>query len=219
MQADGICCLTKEVSPRCPIRIRCATIGAPLLWWLSRKDESQLKTKRLVIDSMLVAVFFVFSNYLSVNLAGIRISLDVLPVVVAAALYGPMDGLIVGFIGNLLFQLAGPYGISATTVLWAAPDAVRGLLFGIFLKGKCLSMTPLHLIAALIGVALVFTTVTTAVMYVDCLVYKYSFAAYAPFILVRYVTGVAVAVLTAVILPHLIRALDKITGANGGKTE
>lgn len=176
-----------------------------------------MKTKRLVIDSMLVAIYFVLSNYLSANLAGIRITLDVLPVIVAAALYGPMDGLIVGIVGNLLFQLVGPYGISVTTFLWAVPDAVRGLLAGLFLKGKCPVMMSRRLVAALIGISLVFTTLTTGVMYVDCLVYKYAFAAYAPFILVRYVTGVVIAVLTAAILPQLIRMLEKITGANGGK--
>lgn len=166
---------------------------------------------------MLVAIYFVLSNYLSANLAGIRITLDVLPVIVAAALYGPVDGLIVGIVGNLLFQLVGPYGISATTFLWAVPDAVRGLLAGLFLKGKkCPVMKSRRLVAALIGISLVFTTLTTGVMYVDCLVYKYAFAAYAPFILVRYVTGVVIAVLTAAILPQLIRMLKKITSTNGG---
>lgn len=177
-----------------------------------------MKTKRLVIDSMLVAIYFVLSNYLSVNLAGIRITLDVVPVIVAAALYGPADGLIVGIIGNLLFQLAGPYGISATTIFWAAPDAVRGLLAGLFFKGKCPRMMPLRLVATLVGISLVFTTLTTGVMYVDCLVYKYAFSAYAPFILIRYVTGVVIAVLTATILPQLIRAIEKITVANAEVT-
>lgn len=166
---------------------------------------------------MLVAIFFVLSNYISVNMAGIRITLDILPVVVAAALFGPVDALIVGFVGNLLFQLAGPYGISATTVLWAVPDAVRGLLAGLLLRGGRAAAAPKRLIAPLVGISLVFTTVTTGVMYVDCLVYQYSFAAYAPFILARYVIGVVIAVLTALILPHLIKALEKISAVNGGQ--
>ena len=84
-----------------------------------------MKTKQLVIDAMLVAVYYVLSSYLSVNLGGLRVTLDVLPVAVAAALFGPVNGLVVGFVGNFLFQLAGPYGISVTTVLWALPDAAR----------------------------------------------------------------------------------------------
>ena len=56
---------------------------------------------------MLVAVYYVLSSYLSVNLAGIRITLDVLPVAVAAALYGPVNGMIVGFVGNYRLELDG----------------------------------------------------------------------------------------------------------------
>lgn len=168
-----------------------------------------MKTKRLVADAMLIAVYFVLSNYFAVNLAGIRITLDVLPILVAAALFGPLDGAIVGFIGNFLFQLVGPYGISATTFLWALPDAVRGLLAGVLLKKRWNAMSKPRLMAVLILIALLFTTVTTGVMYVDCLVFKYSFAAYTPFILTRYVTGVIIAVVVALIFQPLERAVER----------
>lgn len=158
---------------------------------------------------MLVAIYFVLSNYFAINLAGIRITLDVLPILVAAALFGPVDAFIVGFIGNFLFQLVGPYGISATTFLWALPDGIRGLLLGVLLKSKWKAMSKPRLIAILVTVAVVFTTVTTGVMYLDCLVYEYSFAAYAPYILIRYVMGIVVAVLSAFLVPPLWRALDK----------
>lgn len=166
---------------------------------------------------MLVAVYYVLSSYLSVNLAGIRITLDVLPVAVAAALYGPVNGMIVGFVGNFLFQLAGPYGLSVTTVLWAMPDAVRGLLAGVLLShGKWAAKSFFKLAAGLSTVSLVFTTLTTGVMYVDCLVYKYAFAAYAPFIVTRYILGIAVAVLLAGILPPVLKALRKTGNLYGG---
>ena len=178
-----------------------------------------LKTKRLVIDAMLTAIYFVLSTYLSVNLSGIRLSLDVLPVLVAAALCGPVDGLIVGFLGNFLFQLAGPYGISITTILWALPDAVRGLIAGSLLScGRWQGKKYSRLAPTLAAVSLVFTALTTGVMYVDCLVYKYSFAAYAPFILVRFIAGVAVAAICAAILPPLLRALVKAGFDPGGET-
>ena len=170
-----------------------------------------MKTKRLVIDAMLVAVYFVLSNYLSVNLAGIRVALDVLPVLVSAALFGPVDAFIVGFIGNLLFQLAGPYGISATTFLWALPDGLRGLMLGFLLRGRWQNLSRPRMIVYLIITSLVFTTFTTGVMYIDCLVYQYSFAAYAPFILVRYAVGAVLAVFCAFVLPPLLTPLSRIT--------
>ena len=162
---------------------------------------------------MLVAIFFVLSNYLSINLAGMRITLDVLPVIVAAALYGPVDAAIVGAAGYFLFQLAGPYGISVTTPLWCLPDLIRGLLAGLALKNRWQSMSPARLILTLCCVSLLFTATTTGVMYLDCVIIGYSFAAYAPFVLTRLIAGLAVAVITALILPPLGRALQK----NGGK--
>ena len=166
---------------------------------------------------MLVAIYYVLSSYLSVNLPGIRVTLDVLPVAVAAALYGPVNGLVVGFVGNFLFQLAGPYGLSVTTVLWAMPDAVRGLLAGLLLgSGKWALKSFFGLAAGLSAVSLVFTALTTGVMYVDCLIFKYAFAAYAPFILTRFIVGIAVAVLLAGILPPLLRALQKTGIRYGG---
>lgn len=175
-----------------------------------------MKTKRLVADAMLIAVYFVLSNYLAVNLAGIRITLDVLPILVAAVMFGPIDGMIVGFAGNFLFQLAGPYGISVTTVLWALPDAVRGLMAGVLLKNRWQAMSRSRMIVMLILIAIVFTTVTTGVMYVDCLVFKYSFAAYTPYILIRYCTSIVIALLLAFVLPPLFRALEKSINTTGG---
>lgn len=175
-----------------------------------------MKTKRIAVDAMLIAMYFVLGNYLALNLGGIRITLDVVPVIVGAALFGPADGLIIGLMGNFLFQLAGPYGISATTILWVLPDALRGLLAGILLRGWRRTTGP-RMGAALIMVSLAATTLTTGVMYADCLIYQYSFEIYAPLILWRYIIGVVVAVLTTLALPPLLKALDKAIGRpNGG---
>lgn len=179
-----------------------------------------MKTKRLVMDAMLVALYFVFSCYLSVNLPGIRLTLDLLPVLVAAMLFGPVDGAIVGFIGNCLFQLTGPYGISVTTVLWALPEAVRGIAIGITLgKGKWQTMPMPKIMTTLIIISVVFTSLTTGVMYVDCLIFKYSFLAYSPYIIARYTAGVIIAALSSFMLLPLVRALDKTVNCAGGSDE
>ena len=169
-----------------------------------------MRTKRLVIDAMLVAMYVVLSNFVAINLGGIRITIDLLPIAVGAMLYGPVDGLIIGFLGNFLFQLLGPYGISVTTVLWALPDAVRGLLIGLFAL-KCPKPEVKRLMIALTVISVISTTVTTGVMYVDCLIFKYSFAAYSPYILARYAAGIIVAVVLSLVLIPLLKELRKIT--------
>ena len=168
-----------------------------------------MKTRRITADAVLIAMYFLLGNYFAINLGGIRLTLDVLPIIVGACLFGPIDGMIIGLFGNFLFQLIGPYGISATTVLWMLPDCLWGLLTGLLLKNASTAST-LRRITVLSLSSLAVTTLTTGVMYVDCLVYKYSFAAYTPFILWRYIAGIIISVLIALVLPPLLKALEHI---------
>ena len=88
------------------------------------------KTKRLALDAMLAAMFVVLSLF-SINLPGMKITLDSLPILVGAALLGPLDGLAVGLIGSFLNQMI-TYGFTATTLLWILPPILTALrrLFG-----------------------------------------------------------------------------------------
>ena len=61
-------------------------------------------TKRLVIDALLVALFFVLSMF-AVEIAGVKITFVSLPTVVCALLYGPVDACIVGLLGAFLEQM------------------------------------------------------------------------------------------------------------------
>lgn len=178
-----------------------------------------MKTKRLVTDAMLIAMYFLLSNYFAVNLGSIRLTLDILPIIVGAALFGPLDGLFIGLIGNFLFQLAGPYGLSITTPLWMLPDGIRGLLTGLFLCRRWGKMKTPKLTMGLLIISLIITTLTTGVMYVDCLVFQYSFAAYAPFVIWRYAASVLVSILIALFLIPLLKAMSRVVKINGGEPQ
>ena len=171
-----------------------------------------MTTKRLVTNAMLAAVYVVLSNYVALPLGPMKLTLDGLPIVLAALLFGPVDGLLVGLIGNLLSQLLGPYGVSATTFLWAIPDGVRGLLVGLYgrLRGPELKRTGLGVL--FVVTALVVTGLTTAVMYVDCLVYRYSFLTYSPYILWRVLAGILVAAVFTAVVPPLLTLLRRALG-------
>ncbi|MFB0921329.1 MAG: folate family ECF transporter S component [Oscillospiraceae bacterium] len=174
-----------------------------------------MKTRRITADAVLIAMYFLLSNYFAINLGGIRLTLDVLPIIVGACLFGPIDGMVIGLFGNFLFQLIGPYGISVTTPLWMLPDGFWGLFTGLFMW-NALEASKLRRIIVLCLIALAVTTLTTGVMYVDCLVFKYSFAAYAPFVLWRYIAGLVISALIALVLTPLLKALEHIFVKSGG---
>lgn len=169
-----------------------------------------MKTRRLVTDALCAAIYVVLSNLVGLNLGPVKLSLDGFPILLGAVLFGPVDGFVIGFLGNFISQLLGPYGISATTVLWALPPAVLGLFVGFGAKKlghKALSVKTAGLMV-FIGL-LIDTTLTTGVMWVDCLVYQYSFVTYAPYIIWRYAADVIKAVVYALLLPPVARALRK----------
>ena len=85
-------------------------------------------TKRLVTDGLCAALYVVLSSFLSLNLGPIKLSISGLPVILAALLFGPADGLTVGLLGGFLGQLTGPYGVSVTTPLWMLPVGVLGFI-------------------------------------------------------------------------------------------
>jgi ECF transporter S component (folate family) len=88
-------------------------------------------TRRLVLDAVLIALYIVLA-FFKIQLGNIlRFNMASFAVVMCAVAFGPVDGLIVGFLGEFLAQILGPYGLTPTTVLWALPEAIRGGLLGL----------------------------------------------------------------------------------------
>lgn len=100
----------------------------------SMYESSIHSTRRLVILAMMVAANVVLSRFLSISLWNLKIGFAFVPVVVAAILFGPVAGGIVGavgdYIGATLFPI-GQYfpGFTVTAFL-------VGAVYGIFLHKK-----------------------------------------------------------------------------------
>ena len=94
-------------------------------------SNKRMSTKLIVIMGLLVAMEIVLNRFLSVNAWNIKIGFSFLPVVIAAIVYGPVYGAIVGglgdFLGAIMFPI-GQYfpGFTLTAVL-------MGLVWGFFL--------------------------------------------------------------------------------------
>ena len=95
------------------------------------KKTSALSTRTLVSLAALVAMEIVLSRFLSISAWNTKIGFSFVPVVVAAMLYGPIAGGIVGalgdFIGAILFPIGAYFpGFTLTAFL-------MGVVFGFFL--------------------------------------------------------------------------------------
>ncbi len=106
------------------------------------KKQTKTKTNRAVLRitmiGMLAAVYYVLS-LLSIPVGELlKFSIDSLPIIVGGMLFGPVDGMLIGGIGELLNQLIGPNsaGLDWSTPLWLIPPIARGLLVGLFLNTR-----------------------------------------------------------------------------------
>lgn len=90
-----------------------------------------MTTKRLVINAALISLYVVLRFFNIPVGNSFRFTLAPFPVILCALLYGPVDGLIVGLLGEFLSQILGPYGLTPTTLLWCLGETVRGGVLGL----------------------------------------------------------------------------------------
>lgn len=164
------------------------------------------KTRRLAMDAMLVAMYVVLSM-VSIKLPNMKITLDSLPILVAAALLGPIDGMAVGLLGSFINQML-TYGLTVTTPLWILPAGVRGVIVGLCAKRHSFDMGVKETETVTILSALVVTALNTGVMYVDSVIFGYYSWAYVfGAVIPRVIAGILTAAVFAAILPTLVRVL------------
>lgn len=95
------------------------------------QNKGKMATKRLVINAVLISIYVVLRFF---NLSfgeSFRFTLASFPVILCALLYGPVDGLLVGLLGEFLSQVLGPYGLTPTTLLWCLGETLRGGTLGL----------------------------------------------------------------------------------------
>ncbi len=119
-----------------------AVLGAALVcmgWVRARREEksrAQMSLRVLTVLAMLLAMTVVFDRFpgLSIKTPGWKIGFAFLPPMIAAMLYGPLEGALVyalaDFIGAVLFPF-GPYHPGFTVIA-----AVMGFVMGLFLNKK-----------------------------------------------------------------------------------
>ena len=90
----------------------------------------KFNTKTICRIAILAALYVPLAVFASIQIGNVRISFGSLPVVVSALLFGPVESILVAAVGEFFKQLL-TYGITATTVLYLIPPALRGAIIGV----------------------------------------------------------------------------------------
>ena len=167
------------------------------------KSRSYIYIYKICTLALLIAMMFLLKRTIAIETPYIKINFASLPIVLAAMMFGPLEGAVVAVIGEFIVQVIGPYGLMPTTFIWIWPPAIRPLVVGgiaMWLHratGKRLEQRPVICYVACVLGAMLTTTGNT-------------FFAPALFITpARYVTGVITAVVVATACIPLMHGLRR----------
>lgn len=165
-----------------------------------------MKIRKLTINSLLIAMCAILGSF-SIDLGNIKISLETIPVILAGLLFGPFEGMSVGFVGTFIYQLLR-YGISVTTILWMLPYMICGLIIGFYSKINNYSLNKKQMIFIIVIAELVVTSLNTIVLYIDSKIFGYySYAYIFGSLVFRYISCILRSIVFASIMPSLIDLL------------
>ena len=184
---------------------------------MSKNTHSRFPAKRLAVNAAMIALYFTISM-LAIPIGGFKLTFEHLPVILSAVLFGPLDALIVGALGELINQLL-TYGITPTTILWMAPAMFRGLSMGLFAilipkhfgREAILSKKlPVAFIVCCIISGLICSLINTYTLYVDSKMYGYyTYAMVFGVLWIRLGSSAISSVLMSVVSKPVIHSLRK----------
>ena len=168
-----------------------------------------MNTKRLTFNAVLAAMCAALGT-ISLDFGNLKLTFESFPVIVAALLFGPVDAMLVGGIGTLLYQVLR-YGITVTTPLWILPYILCGLVVGLYAKWHRFDLDKIRMgIIIFTGSILIFL-LDTLVLYVDSKVYGYySFVYIFGTIVPRTLICLAKAAVFTAVMPVLLDAARKV---------
>ena len=177
----------------------------------------QNKTKRMATNAMLAALYFALSM-LAIPVGGLKLTFEHLPIIIAALMFGPVDALVIGALGELANQMM-TYGFTVTTVLWMAPAMFRGLSMGLcakFLSKYVGANTviekklPLAFLVTCVISGLICSLLNTFTLYVDSKMFGYySYAMVFGVLWIRLAASAVSSVVMAVAAKPVLAAMRK----------
>lgn len=176
---------------------------------MNKKELS--KAQHLAIDGVLAALAVVL-GFASIRIGNImKITLEDLPVIFAALLFGPADGAAVAAVGIFLYQLLS-FGITVTTPLWIVPFVVTGLIIGAFAKKAGFNNSRKQLVILFLAAELMIWAMNTGAIYADSKIYGYYYPTIITgMLLIRAVTAVIKGIVLGMLSYPVLRILSRVT--------
>jgi uncharacterized membrane protein len=164
------------------------------------------------MDAVLAAMVVVL-GFTSIRIGNImKVSLEDFPVLIAALMFGPADGMIVAGIGILLYQLLS-FGITATTILWILPFVVVGGLAGLYAKKYNFNNDRKQILIIFLICEILICLLNTVAIYADSKIFGYYYPTIITgMIAIRLVTAVGKGIVLGIVSTPLLKALSKVTG-------
>jgi len=182
-----------------------------------KTNKPVFSVARIAYGALLSALVVVLGYY-AIDLGNNKITLESLPVLLGALLFGPVDGMLIGGVGNFIYQIL-KYGFSVTTVLWILPHVIQGLLVGLYAKKRGFKLKRTECIVLIVLSELLTTILNTGVIAADALIYSYYSKAYVFGSLgVRLIVCVGKGMAYGVLMPEILKILRKI-GVRSGETK
>lgn len=171
-------------------------------------NKRKFSTIQITTDAMLAAMCAIL-GYLAIDLFSFKLTFESLPVIIAALLFGPVDGSLVGLIGTFLYQLLR-YGLDASTPLWVIPYGIIGLVCGLYAKKWSYYNSDKQLRLIVGGMEMLIFGLNTIALYIyGGMIGKVASEFVLSAIIPRFVVAAVKAVGFAFLMPPLLRSLHR----------
>lgn len=166
-----------------------------------------MNARRLTTNAVGIALFILLS-YLSVELVVFKLSFASFPIIVVSLLFGCVDGMAVGGVGEFIHQLL-TYGLTPTTVLWVLPALVRGLIVGLYAQRHGFALSLKQTAVIVLVSSLVVTALNTMVWYADAAIVGYPIEFTFASIVLRFVNSIVTAAILTAVSPQAVNLIRK----------
>ncbi|MBQ0025937.1 MAG: ECF transporter S component [Lachnospiraceae bacterium] len=172
--------------------------------------KRKISTTQLCLDAMMAGIVALL-GYIALDFGTIKITFESLPVLLAALMYGPVDGMLVGAVGTLIYQVL-KYGLTVTTLLWMLPYIIIGLVAGLYASRKNYSNTKKQLLFIVIICQVLEWLLNTGVMIIDAKIYEYPYEITFVMALIRLGVAVIKGFIFGLLMPGVLIKLTRFTG-------